>query len=142
MSSEVAKSLRIKTGACQRLAKEVKSYYAESEKDKQRLDEQRAAGADEHDLKQLVRIQVPSLLLSLSDPLTALWPRQSVPIGLQPWTSAKGWLAAPCCHGVRWLSSHFTRLPLCLFLSFSGRRSQGVPADDWRVHHAPLPGSH
>jgi len=42
---------------------EVKSYYAESEKDRQRLEEQRAAGADEYDLKQLVRslpIHVPS----------------------------------------------------------------------------------
>lgn len=65
-SSEVAKSLRIKTGACQRLTKEVKSYYTESEKDKQRLEERRAAGADEYDLKQLVRVYFPSTSIYFS----------------------------------------------------------------------------
>lgn len=49
--------LKIKTQSCNRLLKEISSYQAETEQNQRKVDEMKAANADEYDIKQQVSIQ-------------------------------------------------------------------------------------
>ena len=63
--------LKIKTQSCNRLLKEISSYVTETEQNQRKVDEMKAANADEYDIKQQVSIQ-SWLLLSCADrPLRA-----------------------------------------------------------------------
>eukprot|EP00002_Diphylleia_rotans_P019650 TRINITY_DN379_c0_g1_i1.p1 TRINITY_DN379_c0_g1~~TRINITY_DN379_c0_g1_i1.p1 ORF type:complete len:115 (+),score=40.28 TRINITY_DN379_c0_g1_i1:95-439(+) len=49
--SEAAKQLKIKTGTCKRLAKELNSYVKETTQQRAKVESLKASGSDEHAIK-------------------------------------------------------------------------------------------
>lgn len=54
--ADIIRSIKIKTNTLKRLQKEFGYYLAEKDKEQSRVDRLRAEGADQHDLKQAVRV--------------------------------------------------------------------------------------
>ena len=60
-AAEALRALKIKTGSCRRLSKEVASYGQEAEGQQKRIDKLRAEGADEYTLKKQEEVKQESV---------------------------------------------------------------------------------
>jgi hypothetical protein len=96
--ADVVRGLKIKTNTLKRLHKELSYYRKEEEREKGRVEQMKAGGADPHDLRQAVRARGAAARSMACDRGRSHWPGSpAAPAGL--WQPAATGSPPPWSHG-------------------------------------------